>query len=583
MGSRLLALPTGTKSTIDNDQLALAPEELDAFTIDLSSIAVSEKSLKALSAKDFSDIAVEDVQPRMSRALQLASRLLAKVTADSAQLNVIATGGAGQFSLEPCSTSSSQELHDLHIGTPSPSPVMWPMQNMQTPWIDMKMYQAPQASQIPSGAQANGFLVLQPVLMPVYSPFWGMQMSLATQQPTELAGTMFPAEAIGVVTQQCGGPLTHWEAPQPNLAAPPSTEPARRHRRSRRGGVSMRKKLGGVACPEEVEELSCSLTEAQVCVPNRTLRWADVEIEEASTEAPESPCVSPAADPVCQMEKQDGEVAGESCKITCEGAEQPKEPAFPSFQRNSSDDSPVFTQSASTVDPLLLELEEVDETKRQFALDWVLSSFWPLALTKRGCRIVQKAIEVGTPAYQQQLLENMHGRVDEALKSPHTNYVLQKCIETMPSEKMQFVLMELQGQGLNVARHRFGCRILQRLIEHCHPSQTEPLINEVLADAASLCRHQYGNFIIQHILQHGTPVQRSAIADVIGKDIIRLAKHRIASHVVSSAMVHCPAEDVQRLTHAVLHDAGQLADLSRREYGSFVVREVNRAAKMMRT
>jgi len=246
----------------------------------------------------------------------------------------------------------------------------------------------------------------------------------------------------------------------------------------------------------------------------------------------------------------------------------------------TSDDLPDSAESH--IDPLLLELDGEDETRLQFALDWVQNSFWPLALTKRGCRIVQKAIDVGTPAYQQLLVEKLHGRVDECMASPHTNYVLQKFIEIMPPERTQFVLTELQGKGTQVARHRFGCRIFQRLIEHCSPEQTEQLINEVLSDAASLCRHQYGNFVIQHILQHGSASQRSTIAAVVGEDIIRFAKHRIASHVVSCTMVHCPQEDVQHLTHAVLHDAGQLADLSRREYGSFVVREVNRAARLLR-
>merc|ERR1712216_213692 len=95
---------------------------------------------------------------------------------------------------------------------------------------------------------------------------------------------------------------------------------------------------------------------------------------------------------------------------------------------------------------LLLELEQDDETRRQFALEWVRDSFWPLALTKRGCRIVQKAVDVGSPAYQQQLVEQLRGKVVEALKSPHTNYVLQKFIETMPPERMQFVVTELKGE-----------------------------------------------------------------------------------------------------------------------------------------
>jgi len=329
----------------------------------------------------------------------------------------------------------------------------------------------------------------------------------------------------------------------------------------------VRKKLAGAVRPEDVEVLRCAgMESSQVMMRDRNdsnctpKRWSDYEVEDNWSQI------------IASAETSD--VASADTVDTASAQLQSTPNSI------SEEDAGV---SEAAIDPLLLELDSDDEASRQFALDWVASSFWPLALTNRGCRIVQKAIDVGTPTYQHQLVENLHGRVNEAIKSPHTNYVLQKFIETMPPERMQFVLAELQGQGRYVSRHRFGCRIIQRLIEHCPPSQTEPLINEILCDAAPLCRHQYGNFIVQHILQHGSPVQRSAIAEVVEADIIRLAKHRIASHVVSSAMVHCPVEDVHRLTQAVLQDAEQLADLSRREYGSFVVREVNRVARNLRS
>jgi hypothetical protein len=242
------------------------------------------------------------------------------------------------------------------------------------------------------------------------------------------------------------------------------------------------------------------------------------------------------------------------------------------------DDSHAVSPDA---DPVLMELGNADGEHFRSTLTGVLSSVWPLAMTKCGCRIVQKAAEVGTTSDQQEIAEKLHGHVQEAMRSPHANHVLQKCIEIMPPDRIDFVLTELKGEGAFAARHRFGCRILQRLIEHCPPWQTEELISEVLGDTARLCRHQYGNFVIQHILQHGTPAHRSAIAGVLCEDTIRLAKHRIASHVLSCAMVHCAADDVQKLTKVVLNDAGQLADLSRRQYGSFVVREVNRAARML--
>lgn len=236
------------------------------------------------------------------------------------------------------------------------------------------------------------------------------------------------------------------------------------------------------------------------------------------------------------------------------------------------------------VDPMMLELESEDEADRNKALFWVSKSFWPLALSKRGCRILQKAIDVEehNKDYIQLLLDQLPGHCMEALQSPHANHVLQKFITVMPPERIQFVLAELEPHTLQIARNRFGCRILQRLIEHCPPEETLGMIEKVLDDAGSLCRHQYGNYVIQHILQHGKSSQKSRIAEVVRPDIIRLSKHRVASHVISSAMIHCPQDDVQRLTQAVLHDAGQLAELSRREYGSFVVREVNRIARQIR-
>lgn len=318
----------------------------------------------------------------------------------------------------------------------------------------------------------------------------------------------------------------------------------------------MRKKIATAAVREEAallmdKEHECAqlprLTPSSFTTPQR---WADIEDDDDDPAEVANTFATLAAE-------EDGSTASQ---VTC-----------------STPDAVASTEI--DIDPVLLELDDADEDKRQFTLTWVVNSFWPLVLTKRGCRIVQRAIVIGSPAYQQQVVDNFYGRVHEAIRSPHANYVLQKCIETMPPERIQFVLEELQGHALAVCRHRFGCRIMQRLIEHFPPENTEKLIDEVLSDTASLCRHQYGNFVIQHILQHGSATQRSTIAEVVQADIIRLAKHRIASHVVSSAMVHAPKEDVHHLTHAVLRDAGQLADLSRREYGSFVVREVNRAAK----
>jgi len=238
------------------------------------------------------------------------------------------------------------------------------------------------------------------------------------------------------------------------------------------------------------------------------------------------------------------------------------------------------TRYADNIDTLLSDLDSNESETRKHAFQRVSEAFWSLAFNSKGCRVVQKAMDVGTPAYQVQLLENLPGFVYDAMQSPHANYVLQKFIEVIPPERIQFIVEEVQDNVLAIARHRFGCRILQRLLEHCTPWQTEQLINKVLPDAALLCRHQYGNFILQHILQYGSPNQRTAVAECVLADIMRLSKHRLASHIVCCALVNCSEKDVQRLTQAMLHDPSKFYQLSRSEYGSFVVREVNRAVRL---
>jgi len=236
---------------------------------------------------------------------------------------------------------------------------------------------------------------------------------------------------------------------------------------------------------------------------------------------------------------------------------------------------------AEQIKTALMDLNGPDDCQHEWALQWVSESFWPLAGETEGCRLVQKAMEVGTPVYLLQLLGNFRGRVKEALQSPHGNGILQTFIEMVPSEQIQFIIAEMQGSILYVARHCFGWRTLVCLVKHCKPWQTEHMIKKVVADTASLCRHQFGNFILQHILQYGSATQRSAIADVVVADIISLSKHRLASQIVSFALAHCSPEDVERITQAVLHQECQVYNISRTEYGSFVVQEVKRVACLL--
>merc|ERR1719392_581145 len=98
------------------------------------------------------------------------------------------------------------------------------------------------------------------------------------------------------------------------------------------------------------------------------------------------------------------------------------------------------SEFAQDINAALVNLESTDEAKQKCALQWVSELFWQLALRKKGCHLVQKAMDVGSSEYQLQLLENLRGHTLQASKSPHANHVLQKFIKIVPPERIQFIV-----------------------------------------------------------------------------------------------------------------------------------------------
>merc|ERR1712178_315682 len=108
--------------------------------------------------------------------------------------------------------------------------------------------------------------------------------------------------------------------------------------------------------------------------------------------------------------------------------------------------------TADQMNGSLSALDSSDDQVRQPVFQLVSDTFWSLTLNKRGCRVVQKAIEVRPPEYQLGLLQNRRGSVYDALQSPHGNYVLQKFIKVVPPEHVEFVVSELSEGALWVPR-----------------------------------------------------------------------------------------------------------------------------------
>lgn len=207
----------------------------------------------------------------------------------------------------------------------------------------------------------------------------------------------------------------------------------------------------------------------------------------------------------------------------------------------------------------------------------VAGHVWSLSREAQGCRQVQQALERAiSDEDRQSLASELAGHVWEALRCPHANFVIQKCISTLRPQAAQFIIDEImrgnasgdRSSGASqAARHRYGCRILERLLEHCPPGQVERLVEEIINDSVSLAKHPYGNYVIQHLLEHGQPDQRRRVTKLLQVNAHSAGSDCYARAVISKALSFGQREDQVALARALLREPGLICTMARTRHG----------------
>jgi len=198
-----------------------------------------------------------------------------------------------------------------------------------------------------------------------------------------------------------------------------------------------------------------------------------------------------------------------------------------------------------------------------------------LASRAEGTRAVQRALEeASSDDERRELALQFKGHVWNAVMCPHANYVLQRCVTTLPAVEIQFIIDELSRRKdlCSLARHKFGCRLLQRLFEHCRQDQVDELGDVLISEAIPLSRHCYGNYVMQHLLTHGTDGHRSKFVSVLARSILQVASDMKALGVLNKAFEVCDAELRLILGRAVCNAKGLLVKISQKRRGHQVAR-----------
>jgi len=211
---------------------------------------------------------------------------------------------------------------------------------------------------------------------------------------------------------------------------------------------------------------------------------------------------------------------------------------------------------------------------------------WTLARDAKGSRVVQKALDdADCDDTRLALAFELRTHVWEALKCPHANHVLQKCIETMRPAHSQFIIDELLQPGrmavARAARDRFAYRVLQRLFEHCPLIQMKTIADDLLADAVPLCNHMNGKYVMQHLLEHGSPSHVSNLTKVLVEQSSTVGRNDNGPTVLAKALEHASPADQMALANAILAQPDLLISMagSRREHGLVAAKEALQCAK----
>jgi mRNA-binding protein PUF3 len=165
----------------------------------------------------------------------------------------------------------------------------------------------------------------------------------------------------------------------------------------------------------------------------------------------------------------------------------------------------------------------------------------------------------------------------KCVKDQNGNHVIQKAIERVPAQYIQFIIGAFQEQVQRLATHPYGCRVIQRMLEHCEENARQAILEELHACVPTLIIDQFGNYVIQHVIENGEERDRFKIISVVISQLFMYSKHKFASNVVEKSIEFGePAQkaEILRLLTAI-NDKGDNPALAlvRDQYGNYVIRK----------
>ncbi|KAL6866880.1 armadillo-type protein [Trichoderma novae-zelandiae] len=179
---------------------------------------------------------------------------------------------------------------------------------------------------------------------------------------------------------------------------------------------------------------------------------------------------------------------------------------------------------------------------------------------------------------QAELTRELEPEILRVIKDQNGNHVVQKIIELVPRQYIDFIMNAVRGQVTPLASHAYGCRVIQRLLEYGTEADKAEIMGELHASAQILITDQYGNYVAQHVIQNGEPEDRERIIRLVMGQLLTLSKHKFASNVVEKCIEYgTPAQRTtirEQLTTAGPDGNNPLQQMMRDQFGNYVIQKL---------
>jgi len=199
---------------------------------------------------------------------------------------------------------------------------------------------------------------------------------------------------------------------------------------------------------------------------------------------------------------------------------------------------------------------------------------------------VQQAIEEAkSEADQLALALGLKGNVHPAMQCPHANHVLQKVVNTLSPQSLQFMIDEIVELGPEVirtlAQHRYSCRILEALLLRCTHQQLSLILASLIADAVNLCVHRNANFAMRRVVEHDE--WSVVLIGLLRANLIMVCGSFFGSLVIVHALQKGPSTGQVHLAEAIANEPKALQKIRSFKHGAAIVDLVARSAGKAQT